>query len=170
MIRRSAPALAAVLLLAGALAVGALLVLQARSDDARHDRTARAVALAAEAVTRLTTVSPESAEDDTARVLALAGGDFRDRFAVRSGPYTKAVRAAGASATGTVVAAGAESGTASSAPGEPGDITVLVAAGQEVSSAEADGPPVTESLTFRFRVTVADGPDGPVVSELEFVR
>lgn len=166
MIRRSAPAVAAALLLAGALALGVLLVLQARSDDARRDRTARAVTLAEEAVTRLTTVSPESAEDDTARVLALAGGDFHERFAVRSEPYTKAVRAAGASATGTVVAAGAES----AAPEEPDDITVLVAAEQEVTSAEKDGPPATESLTFRFRVTVADGPDGPAVSGLEFVR
>src|SRR5699024_5954006 len=164
MIRRSAPAVAAALLLAGALALGALLILQTRSDDARRDRTARAVTLAEEAVTRLTTVSPESAEDDTARVLALAGGDFHERFAVRSEPYTKAVRAAGASATGTVVAAGAESAARSSAPEESGDITVLVAAEQEVTSAEEDGHPVTESLTFRFRVTVADGPDGPVVS------
>lgn len=169
MIRRAAPALAAGLLLTGALALGALLVQQGRADDARQHRTARAVAIAEEAVTRLTTVSPETADDDAARVLALAGGDFHDRFAGRAEPYAEAVRASGTSASGTVVAAGVAPGDGSPEP-ESGDVTVLVAAEQEVTSPGRGDAPVTESLTFRFRVTVTEGPDGPVVSELEFVR
>ncbi len=170
MIRRAIPVLAAALLLAAALTLVVLIGLQSRDDDARSARRARAVEVAEQAVTGLTTVSPGTVEDDTAGVLAVAGGGFHDRFAERAAPYAEAVRAAGASAVGTVVAAGVDTDTDTDTGAGPRATTVLVAATQEVTSADEDGPPVTQSLTFRFRVTVADGPDGPVVSRMEFVR
>jgi len=112
-----------------------------------------------QAAVNLTTISYPQAEADVARIVDSSTGQFRDDFETRSAEFIGVVKQAKSKSEGTISEAGLESVNA-------GQARVLVAVNVKTAT-PADSNP--QPRGWRMRITVQTTPDGPKVSNVEFV-
>jgi Mce-associated membrane protein len=112
-----------------------------------------------QAAINLTTISYTEAEADVARILDSSAGAFHDNFQSRATEFIRVVKQAQSKSQGTISEAGLESD-------QGGQGQVLVGVSVKTTT-PADSNPAPRG--WRMRITVQKTPDGPKVSNVEFV-
>jgi Mce-associated membrane protein len=112
-----------------------------------------------QAAINLTTISYTEAEADVARIVDSSAGAFHDYFQSRATEFIRVVKQAQSKSQGTISEAGLESD-------QGGQGQVLVAVSVKTTT-PADSNP--QPRGWRMRITVQKTPDGPKVSNVEFV-